>query len=418
MTSDRQPQEALLISAVLNSGDAFTAKEYGVRSEHFRGFRDEYDWIIAYEDQYRQCPSPTQLDMKFDDFPYDPTATEARWAAHEVKRAWAARDLLKRTRAATEELVRGNVEQAYEEIKGATLEVVSARPEAALSDSAFLDGYGDPQDERIEVPWRTLQKITNGIGPGELWYLAARQGNGKTSYLIDIAVDAAFNGHRVCFYSMEMTKRQIQVRAQAAFAYRLGIKVDEHQMLHRTYDQGDYKELLGQIGDKMDQSGGAFNVHVPSMGRVTPGVIASLAGEYDLHLIDYIGLMATDAGDPAVGDWRYAAEISNTLKQIALAKNTSIFSASQVNRDGDTIQNKPPKLKNLAQSDHLGNDGDVVLTMKRYGMGAGIFSVEKNRHGPSLNVFFTEYDPNQGNFSEITVDRANTIKDDTDARDY
>jgi replicative DNA helicase len=310
------------------------------------------------------------------------------------------------------------VEQAYEEIKGATLEVVSARPEAALSDSAFLDGYGDPQDERIEVPWRTLQKITNGIGPGELWYLAARQGNGKTSYLIDIAVDAAFNGHRVCFYSMEMTKRQIQVRAQAAFAYRLGIKVDEHQMLHRTYDEGDYKELLGQIGDKMDQSGGAFNVHVPSMGRVTPGVVASLAGEYDLHLIDYIGLMATDAGDPAVGDWRYAAEISNTLKQIALAKNTSIFSASQVNRDGDTIQNKPPKLKNLAQSDHLGNDGDVVLTMKRYGMGAGIFSVEKNRHGPSLNVFFTEYDPNQGNFSEITVDRANNIKDDTDARDY
>ena len=133
-----------------------------------------------------------------------------------------------------------------------------------------------------------------------------------------------------------------------------------------------------------------------------------------MHMVDYIGLAKTDDGRRAVQDWRNVAEISNQLKEIALAKSTRIISASQINRDGAGPSPRPPALHTLAQSDHLGNDGDVVLTMKRYGIGAGVFSVEKNRHGPSQNLFYTLYDPNRGDFSEISSDRANDIKDATD----
>ena len=416
--SVRHTPETLLLSAVLNSEDAFTAKEFGILPAHMKGYRDEYEWILAYHEQYGSCPTVAEFTTKFPDVPVDPDADEARWAAQEIKRSHAARDLLVRCNKAVEMLATGNVEDAFEQVRGAQLEIVAARPANALVDPQFMDDYDEEQADRVEVPWRTLQKLTNGIGEGELWYLAARQGNGKSSYLVDMAVHAAFNGHRVCFYSMEMTKRQIQVRAHAAMAHRLGFNVDEHAMLHRNFDEGQYREVLGAIREHLEECGGEFAVHVPSMGKVTPGAIAGLADDYDMHMVDYVGLMYTDDGRPVIRDWRDIGEVSNQMKEIALAKSTRIVSASQVNRDGDSPSPRPPALRHLAQSDHLGNDGDVVLTMKRYGMGAGIFSVEKNRHGPSLSLFYTMYDPNRGDFTEISSDKANDIKDETDARDY
>lgn len=413
----RHTPETLLISAVLNSEDPFYAKQFGITTEHFKGFREEYSWLLDYADQYGELPSVTQMHTKFPTFPYEKKQKDGKWPAQEVKRVWASRDLLKRAQLALSHLSANKVEEAFAEIEGARLEIVTSKPEDALVDPAFLDDYDDVA-MRIQVPWPTLQRLTNGIGPGEMWFLAARQGNGKSSYLIDMAVEAAFSGHRVLFYSMEMTKRQVQVRAQAAMAHRLGIKVNEHQMLHKTYDRKQYKQLLKQINAKMEETGGALHIHVPSMGRVSPGVIASFAGEYELHVIDYIGLMYTDEGNPVMRDWRDIAMASASLKQIALAKETRVLAASQVNREGDGSGPKPPKLRHLAQSDYLGNDGDVVLTMKRYGTGAGIFSVEKNRHGPSLNLFYTIYDPNEGNFGEINSDKANDIKDESEGRDY
>lgn len=412
--SSRHTPESLLISAMLNKGDPFLAKEYGITPTHMRGYREEYEWILSYQEQYGHAPTVTQFRTKFPSVPYEEDAPDGRWAAQEVKRAYASRDLLVRCNRAVEMLAKGNVEDAFTEVQGAQYEIVSPRPSNALIDPNFLDDYDAEQADRLAVPWRTLNKLTNGIGEGELWYLAARQGNGKTSFLVDMAAEAAFNGRRVCMYSMEMTKRQIQVRAHAALAHRLGIKVDEHAMLHRNFDHGEYQSVLGAITDHLTSTGGELALHTPDMGKVSPGVIAGLADEYDLHVIDYVGLMYTDDGRPVIRDWRDIAEVSGQLKEISLAKLTRIISASQVNREGAGPSPHPPRLHQLAQSDYLGNDGDVVLTMKRYGTGAAVFSVEKNRHGPSLNLFYTMYDPNRGNFSEISSDRANEIKDESD----
>lgn len=141
------------------------------------------------------------------------------------------------------------------------------------------------------------------------------------------------------------------------------------------------------------------------MGRVSPGVVANRAQDYDLNIVDYVGLMYTDDGRPAIKDWREMAEISNQLKEIALSKSARIIGASQINREGDTHGRRPPRLKTLAQSDHLGNDGDVVLTMKRYGL-ATVLSAEKNRHGEAERLFYTNFLPNDGDFREIDADTA------------
>lgn len=403
----RTTHETLLISSILNSGDVHLAASFGVRPEHFDGYRGEYQWILNYYAQYASCPSLVEMQTAFPHFPHDADQTDARWAAYEVKRVFSKKEIRDRITQASIHLQKDNVEDAAAALEDFRMDVATAKPTNALLDHKFLDDYFDTHESRIKLPWPTLQAKTDGIGPGELWYFAARQGHGKSSYLIDIATEAVMNGQNVCLYSLEMTKRQTQVRLHAALGHRLGLPVDANAMLRRSYDPVSYKRLLQAIEERVP---GTVAIHEVSMGLVTPAIVDSNAGDFDLSIVDYIGLMRNNDMTPAIKDYRVIAEISNSLKSIALSRHTGIIAASQINRDGVSTSWRPPAIHTLAQSDHLGNDGDVVITMKRFGLGASAHSLEKNRHGQSGICYFTKYDANRGDFSEITRDEADEIK--------
>ena len=406
----RHTSENLLISCLINSADVHLARRLGCAPSDFKGYRDEYQWILDHYDKYERCPNEAELLAVFEDFPFSPSQEQARSHADEVLRQSSSRNLLKALTKAQNDLLHGDVPEAYEHFKDLRLRVAASHGDNLLVDSAFLDDYDAPAELRIEVPWPTLQKCTGGIGPGELWYVGARQGHGKSSYLVEMAVRGALQGFRVNIFSLEMTKRQIQVRAQAACGRALGLNVNSAMMLHREFDQHAYKTLLQKIEDGVP---GSIHVHDASKGRVTPSVVAATTSDYDLTIVDYVGLMYSNDGLPAIRDHRVMAEISNQLKETALTNNTRIIGASQINREGDSnsFKQRPPKLKTLAQSDHLGNDGDLVATMCRMGLGVGVFSIEKNRHGESGRLFYTKFDPNHGDFSEISEEQARDIAD-------
>lgn len=404
----RSTAESLLLSALLNSMDATGAKQYGITPMHLLGYRDEYEWILAHWGQFGICPTVSALRTAYPEFPYDSDQEDIRWPATEVRRQASARTLSHALMVSSDLLGRGRIEEAYEQIVGLRHETTSALPVSALVDPGFMDDYGDTDEVRVPMPWNTLQGVTNGQGPGELWYFAARQGHGKSSFLVNMACESARKGHRALFYSLEMTKRQVQVRSHVILGRMIGMPVNHTEMLHRRFDPRAYKELLGEIEDRIP---GRIDIHTPDLGIVTPSVIAARAQEYDQVFVDYVGLVKADDGTPAIKDYRVIAEISNELKSIALSKRCRIVAAAQINREGVTAHWRPPRLHTLAQSDHLGNDGDVVLTMKEYGQGAAVLSVEKNRHGPSGSLFWTAFEANQGNYEEITRDAADEIRD-------
>lgn len=404
----RTTPETLLLSALINLGDAHAAKQFGITPASLNGYRSEYEWIQSYYDRYGGCPSQSAFLASFPQFPFADDQTDVRYPADEVRRAAAARKITKAIMKATSALTSGNVEEAYEQFQDMRMETYVSRPTSLLVDHTFMDHYTTVENDRIPVPWGTLQSCTNGIGRGELWYIAARPQNGKSSYMTYIAAEAAMAGLRVNMYSLEMPKRSVQVRTHAVLGHMLGHEVDAKAMQHRRFDPLKYKQILQDIEDRVP---GVIDIHEASAGPVSPGVVASRAGDYDLTIIDYAGLMRSNTGSRAVEDWRHLAAISNELKEITLAKNISILAASQINREGDTPGPRPPKLKHLAQSDALGQDGDVVLTMKRYGQGAAVFSVEKNRSGESSHLFWTKFDANKGDFREITREQADDIRD-------
>ena len=88
---------------------------------------------------------------------------------------------------------------------------------------------------------------------------------------------------------------------------------------------------------------------------------------------------------------------------------TPILGAAQINRDGDSGRN-PPDVKNLAGTDALGQDADVVVTMRAKPKDvAAVFALPKNRHGPAKMRWWTKFDVNNGDFAEITEDQAEDL---------
>lgn len=400
--------EALLVSALLNTASVGEEALYQVSSTDFIGYPNEYTWLTTFVVEYGCQPSIDIFRARFPDFPFSPHA-DVRSAANMLHRDSNRRRLTEAIGDAAELIALGDAGAAYDTVIAAEPRRATARPRNLLTDTAHLDEW-TAKPYRIELPYPTLQRATGGIRAGNLWYLAGRPGQGKSAQVGNIAKHAVLGGNRVLFYSLEMSEEEVRARFHAAMASELNYpQLTMTALLDRHVDLSQYRKFHGELGEKLTACGGVLDVHTPALGPVSPSVVKARAGDYDLVVIDYVGLMASDDGGHAIDDWRVLARISNALKEIPLAQHTRMLCASQINREGDS-GHAPPKVKNLAQSDALGQDGDVVLTMRSKPHDVAThFSLEKNRHGPSGIYFYTTFDPNRGTYIEVSSEHVEDL---------
>lgn len=402
--------ESLLLSALVNNENVLEALGFGITPDHFRGYKDEYNWLINYPAIYEgQMPTRDIFRAQFPNFPFS-DHHDVRAACDMVFKSHGKAQLTAAMSEAVDLMGLGDLDAAYNTLVRAEPRRTSAKPRRLLTDLSFFDTWENDQ-RGVEVPYRSLQKHTGGIKPGNLWYLAARPGNGKTAHLCNIATRAVLDGASVIFYSLEMSEMEVRARFHAALASHFGGRwgpINMQDIRDRRVDMKLYKEFI-QFLDDESKIPGVLDIHTPKDGPVSPSTVATRASDYELNIVDYVTLMKADNGSSAVDDWRTAASISNRLKEIALAEETGILCASQINRDGET-GNLPPKLKNLAQSDALGQDGDVVVTLRSAPHNvATLFSLEKNRHGMSGIPFFTTFQPNEGVYRNIDSDEVEAL---------
>ena len=400
--------EALLISALLNTESMGSEVQYGISPVDFEGYSPHYNWLLNYVETYKCQPSRDIFSHKFPAFPFS-EHDSVQSAAEMVHQSANRRRITAAMSEATDQLHLGDASAAYEILSGAKPRHAVAPPRPLITDTARINAWGS-KPYYVELPYPSLQRCTGGIRSGNLWYVAGRPGQGKSAHTVVFDAHAMFAGNRVLFYSLEMSEEEVVARFHACVATKMGYpSITLSNLRDRNVDRETYKRFVGELKDKLTDCGGALDIHTPADGPVSPSVVAARCGEYQLTTIDYVGLMTQDGGGHAIDDWRVMAKISNQLKTIALAQDTAMLCAAQINREGET-GSAPPKVKNLAQSDALGQDGDVVLTMRSKPHDVATdFSLEKNRHGSSGIRFYTTFDPNSGHFSEISAEHAEDL---------
>jgi len=251
------------------------------------------------------------------------------------------------------------------------------------SDIATMNDAVDALEERENNPLAVhatgladLDRLLSGGGipDGGLVIFGGRPGTGKSVLQTQVAATFAKRSESAIVISLEMHRAEI--------AERLA-KVIQRDALRR---------LPIQIVD-----------NASSLSRITSMIrLAHRRDGIQLACIDYLQLVET--GDRSSNRERQVAEISRTLKRLAMELDIPVIAASQLNRGAEHDKRKP-RLSDLRESGAIEQDADIVVLLHR-GDDESQLIVAKQRNGATGIVPVT-FRPEQFQFENAAIYQGN-----------
>lgn len=206
-----------------------------------------------------------------------------------------------------------------------------------------------------------LDSKMGGFRDGQLIVLAARPSVGKSALAAQMAINAAKEGSKTLFISLEMSAQETVARAMA---FESGVNMQK--ILDGTLDKEQVQRLKGlAAGYQRD-----IPLYVEDRSNLTLGRLEMLIKQYSSKqrlgfvVVDYIGLISGD--DSKKSSWEVTEKVSKGLKQLAKSERIPILALSQLNRDSEKEkQITVPTLAQLRNSGAVEQDADVVLLLHR-----------------------------------------------------
>jgi replicative DNA helicase len=214
-----------------------------------------------------------------------------------------------------------------------------------------MDGNARLRD--IDTCIGDIDRITDGLGRGDLTIIAARPSVGKTAMACNIAVSNALAGRNVLLYSFEMTRKQILLRLCS-----IAGTADPRQ-LHGPDARTCYASLKSGL-----ERISATKLHIAEQLRPYIEEVESSLNDYaarhgapDIVIVDYLQLVRS--GVRADNRNLEIGRITGTLKELARTYDAQAIVLSQLRR----IEGKKPGLDDLRDSGNIEQDADVVVLL-------------------------------------------------------
>lgn len=233
----------------------------------------------------------------------------------------------------------------------------------------------------------SLDKVIFGLNPSDLILIAARPAMGKTSFAMNIAVNAARinKGKKVAVFSLEMSCEQLVARMLSSEG-----RISSDQMRTGRIEASQWKglheaaEMLNQIELFIDDTASV------SIGEIKAKL--RRVNNLGLVVIDYLQLMSTNRKDG--NRVNEVSEITRNLKIMAKELNVPVITLSQLSRGPESRTDKRPMLSDLRDSGSIEQDADIVLFLYRdvyytkdeNNLETSECIVAKNRHGETRTV--------------------------------
>jgi len=243
----------------------------------------------------------------------------------------------------------------------------------------------------ITTGFRDLDKITMGLQDTDLLILAARPAVGKTSFALNLALNAARSGKSILLFSLEMGVDQLIQRLLAVES------TVELTKLRSGFLQANEWPKLAHGAQKLAE----LSIFIDETPAVSPLDIRSRArklymeGKLDMIIVDYLQLMSSsrriDSREQQI------SEISRSLKGLAKELHIPVVALSQLNRSLENRQDKRPQLSDLRESGAIEQDADIIMFIYRDEIynentdqkGLAEIILGKHRNGPTGTVRLT-----------------------------
>ena len=207
--------------------------------------------------------------------------------------------------------------------------------------------------------FKTLDIKTTGFQNSDLVLIAARPAMGKTSFVLNIATNAAMRANvPVAIFSLEMSKEQLTNRILSSEAL-----IPNEKMRIADIGADDIAKLAGTINELS---------HAPIYIDDTAGITVTeikakcrrmkLKGQLGLIIIDYLQLIQGNTRD---GRQNEVSENSRLIKIMAKELNVPVLCLSQLSRAVEKREDHRPPLSDLRDSGSIEQDADMVMFLYR-----------------------------------------------------
>lgn len=212
----------------------------------------------------------------------------------------------------------------------------------------------------VPTGYTDLDNKLAGLQESNLLILAARPGQGKTAFTLNVAQHVSTtNKMPVGIFSLEMSKEELVDRLLVAQA-----DIDAWKLKTGKLSDDDFTKLseaMGQLADAplfIDDTPGLNIMEMRTKAR-------RLQIEHGIKLIIVDYLQLVDAGKRFEGRVQEVSYVSQNLKNLARELKVPVLAVSQLSRAVEARGTKVPQLADLRESGAIEQDADVVMFLYR-----------------------------------------------------
>ena len=353
-------------------------------SQFPRELMSDYDkeivaWILNYKNKYKEPPSEERLLQQFPNFVAFKTSLPL-WDQYDVTVERKKISSLKAQMVECLDILENGKVPTSEIRESAKLLSVTSGMEKLTS----FDRTRYFRSKTIQTGLTNIDRLTKGVGAGEVLVISGRLGTGKSTIAQYIAYKLFKEGKKVMFVSNEMLASDVFSRVD-------GFLTSVNPQIFRSSKKGDTvaeeaihdaeKELIGNAGE----------IFTPSAANITPSSVFSLAQDFsvDAMIIDSFYLMQPDSAKQRTAvNWERVLLLSNEIKRLARETGLPVITVTQMKRD--SVGSKAGAIfgaEDLSFSDGIGQDADFILAIKPDETEPTLIELQliKNRFGSTGN---------------------------------
>src|SRR5450830_1740157 len=207
----------------------------------------------------------------------------------------------------------------------------------------------------VPTGFADLDRLTNGLHPGQMIVIAARPAIGKSTLGIDIVRSASIkHGKTSVVFSLEMSRNEITMRLLSAEA-----KIHLQKMRTGQMGEDDWQKLAATMGRISEAP--LFIDDSPNMSLMEiRAKCRRLKQRHNLELvvIDYLQLMSS--GKRVESRQQEVSEFSRALKLLAKELEVPVIAISQLNRGPEQRTDKRPQMSDLRESGCLAAETRIL----------------------------------------------------------
>lgn len=256
----------------------------------------------------------------------------------------------------------------------------------------FDDRMSENARETIKTGWEIIDgHLDGGLGKGELGFIVAPAGSGKSWFLTSIGVAALRQGKNVMHFTMELNEKYVGRRYDACFS---GIAFQDVRK-YQSQVKESHKGVAGKLYIKYFPMNTASALSLKSHIERTQLMIQN---KIDLVIVDYADLLRPFVIQKNTNSYEQGGNTYGELRGMAGEIQIPVWSASQANRGAH--EEEIVGALNVADSYKKIMIGDFIMSLARKTedklASTGRVSILKSRFGSDGPVYPTSFDTSCG----------------------